>query len=293
MSGHDSSPSERPPSSAPKQSSRSVEKTPRRAGLAPGDAFHLAQLFERVDANVRVRADAERNPAMLDPRRREEAIRKIGLGRGAGADGRSALREQVELGTVGMRRVHDGDMRSEAAGALEELDRPAAVLGEALLDLPGLLVRMDVQREAFGLREASDLLEPLPWAGADGVGGKADADAVGAQRLELGADTRSVTPGASAAARRGRTPRAGGRARARLRRPPPPPRAPPPDRGSGTRQRPCIRPNASPGRSRRRGSERLPASAARPPPASARATPRSRRRRRGHAANAGRCGCAR
>ena len=29
MSGHDSSPSERPPSSAPKQSSRSVEKTPR------------------------------------------------------------------------------------------------------------------------------------------------------------------------------------------------------------------------------------------------------------------------
>ena len=93
--------------------------------------------------------------------------------------------EQVELGTVGMRRVHDGDVRSETAGALQQLDRPAPVLGEALLDLPRLLVGVDVQREPFGLREASDLLEPLARAGANGVGGEPDADAVGTQRLEL------------------------------------------------------------------------------------------------------------
>ena len=75
--------------------------------------------------------------------------------------------------------------RPEAAGALQELDRPAAVLGETLLDLPGLLVGMDVHGKPFGLRVASELLEPLARAGAHGVGGKADADAVGAQGLEL------------------------------------------------------------------------------------------------------------
>ena len=122
---------------------------------------------------------------MLDPRCREEAVGEIGLGRGAGADCRAAIGEKVELGTIRMRRVHDGDVRPEAAGALEELDRPAAVLREALLDLPRLLVGMDVQREAFGLREAPELLEPFARAGTDGVGGEADAHAGGAERLEL------------------------------------------------------------------------------------------------------------
>ena len=123
---------------------------------------------------------------MLDPCGREKAVREVGLGRQAGADGRPARREQVELGTVGMCRVHDGDVRAEAAGAVEQLDRAAAVLGEALLDLPRLLVRMDVQRQTFGLRVAADLLEPVPRAGAHGVGGEADADAVGSQRFQLG-----------------------------------------------------------------------------------------------------------
>ena len=293
MSGHDSSPSERPPSSAPKQSSRSVEKTPRvpvwrraipstsRSSSSGSMRTFESEPMQSGILRCSIRA-AGRNPSARSASVVGQAQTVVPLSR-----------EQVELGTVRMRRVHDGDVGPEAAGALEELDRPAAVLREALLDLPGLLVGVDVQREAFGLREAPELLEPFARAGANGVGGEADAHAARHAATRAGADTRPVTPGASAAARRARTPRAGGRSRAPLRRQPPLPRAPRPGRGSGTRRRPCSRQNASPDTSRRRGRARSPASAARPPPASARARPRSRRRRRGHAARAGKCGCGR
>jgi hypothetical protein len=122
---------------------------------------------------------------MLDSSGGQEAVGEIGLGRRAGADRRAALREQVELGAVGVRRVDDRRLRTEAAGALEQLDRPAAVLGETLLDLARLLVGMDVERQRLRRGVAAELLEPLAWTSPDGVGGEADADAVGAQRLEL------------------------------------------------------------------------------------------------------------
>ena len=109
---------------------------------------------------------------MLDPRGGEEAVGEVGLGRRAGADRRAALGEQVELGAVGVRRVDDRGVRAEAAGAGEQLDRAAAVLGEALLDLARLLVGVDVQRQPLGGGVAADLLEPVARAGADGVGGE-------------------------------------------------------------------------------------------------------------------------
>ena len=59
-------------------------------------------------------------------------------------------------------------------GLGEELDRPEAVLGEALLDLARLLVGVDVEDEALALGVGADLLEPLARAGADGVGGEPD-----------------------------------------------------------------------------------------------------------------------
>ena len=48
-----------------------------------------------------------------------------------------------------MGRVDDRRVRSEAAGVGEQLDRTEAVLREAFLDLAGLLVGMDVQRQAL------------------------------------------------------------------------------------------------------------------------------------------------
>ena len=57
-----------------------------------------------------------------------------------------ASREEIELGAVGVRRCDDRRSLTEAARAREELDRPAAVLREALLDLLRLLVGVDMQR---------------------------------------------------------------------------------------------------------------------------------------------------
>ena len=91
---------------------------------------------------------------------------EIGLGGQACARGRVALREQVELGAVRVGRVDDRRVAAEAAGSLEQLDRPAAVLGEALLDLARLLARVHVERQPLGRRVASELLEPVAQARA-------------------------------------------------------------------------------------------------------------------------------
>ena len=74
---------------------------------------------------------------------------------------------------------------AEAAARVEQLDRAQTVLGEALLDLARLLVGVDVQRQLVLRGVAAELLEPVARARADGVGGDADPDPVGAQLLEL------------------------------------------------------------------------------------------------------------
>src|SRR6185295_4972346 len=103
--------------------------------LAARHAFELAQLLQRVEAHVRVRADAERDPMLADPRDREEAVAEIRLGQGTDADACAGARKERELALVGMRPVDDGRVRAEAAGAREELDWADAVLRQALLDL--------------------------------------------------------------------------------------------------------------------------------------------------------------
>ncbi len=154
--------------------------------LPPRDALELAELLERIDADVRVGADAERDAAMADTHDGEEPVSEIRLGGRAGADTRPAVAEQVELDAVGVCRVDDGRPLAEAPRRREELDRPQSVLGEALLDLARLLVRVDVEHEAIRLRVAPDLLEPIARARAHGVGGDADPDPTLAERLDLG-----------------------------------------------------------------------------------------------------------
>ena len=84
-----------------------------------------------------------------------------------------------------MRRMDDRRARAEAAGLGEELDRPHAVLLDALVDLARLLVGVDVEGQIVLLGVAADLLEPVGRAGADGVGGKADPDAALLEPLDL------------------------------------------------------------------------------------------------------------
>ena len=84
-----------------------------------------------------------------------------------------------------MRRVDDRRARAEAAARVEQLDRPHAVLREALLDLARLLVGVNMERQLVLRGVPAELLEPVSRACTDGVGPDADPDACGAQILEL------------------------------------------------------------------------------------------------------------
>ena len=58
------------------------------------------------------------------------------------------------------------------------------MLRDALLDLARLLVGVHVERQVVLVRIPAELLEPVARAGANGVGGDADANARAAQLLE-------------------------------------------------------------------------------------------------------------
>ncbi len=153
--------------------------------LAPRDSLELAQLLERIDADVGVRPDTDPDAASAHALHRQEAVAEICLRRQAGTDTRTGSRNQVELSAVGVRRVHDRRALAEAAGPIQQLDRPDPVLREALVDLAGLFVRVHVQRQPLCGRVAADLLEPVLGTGADGVGGDPDRDSPTAQVLDL------------------------------------------------------------------------------------------------------------
>jgi CDP-diacylglycerol--glycerol-3-phosphate 3-phosphatidyltransferase len=155
------------------------------AALPARDPLELAQLLQRIDANVRVGADAQADAPLAHPLHGEEAVAEVRLGRRAGADARARRGDQVELGAVGVGGVDDRRSLAEAARPLQQLDGTDAVLGEALLDLAGLFVRVDVQRQLLCGCVPADLVQPVRRAGAHGVGGEPDANVSAAQVLDL------------------------------------------------------------------------------------------------------------
>ena len=74
-----------------------------------------------------------------------------------------------------MRGVDDRRPLREDAGVGQELDRSAAMLGHALLDLPPLLAGVDVDDHPGALGVAGDLLEPPARARPHAVRRQADA----------------------------------------------------------------------------------------------------------------------
>ena len=85
--------------------------------------------------------------------------------------------QEVELRVRGVRPVHDRRARAEAAAVGEELDRAQPVLGQAVLDLPRLFARVDVEHKGLTLREGADLAEPFRRAGAHRVRSEAHRNA--------------------------------------------------------------------------------------------------------------------
>ena len=166
-------------------------------------------------------------------------------------------REEVELVVVRVRGVDDRRPRAEAAGVGEQLDRPAAVLLEALLDLARLLVGVDVQRQPLARGIGTDLLEPRPeqarteWGATPTAIPAARSDSTS---LEI---RRDGAAGACGRGRRARRRRGAARSRSRPLPPPRPPRTPRQRRGSGTRRPPCSRRRASRDRRRRSAPGRV------------------------------------
>ena len=180
---------------------------------------------------------------------RRVAVAEVGLRRRAETDARSGLGDEVELAVVGVRSVDDGRSRPEAARLRQQLDRPQTVLREALVDLAGLLARVDVQRE-WGCRCVPRRSPRATRAGTRGrsVGRAPRGNPALGKPLDVREVGRRRSPAGSGRCRRGRTPRRA--ARARL------PAAPAASaaqdasasRGSGTRRPPCSRPRAARGR---------------------------------------------
>ena len=110
------------------------------------DPLELAELLQGVDPDVRVRADADSDPALAESLDRREAVTEVRFRRRADADAGAGFLDELELGVGGVGCVDDRGARAEATRLGEELDRSEPVLGDALLDLAGLLVGVDVER---------------------------------------------------------------------------------------------------------------------------------------------------
>src|SRR5688572_6036329 len=110
------------------------------SSLASRNPLQLTEFLEGIDAHVRVGADADGNAARPHPLGGKEAVAEVSLRGRARADRRAVGRDEVELGPAGVGRMDDRRPLALAAPLREELDRPAAVLGKALLDFFRLLV---------------------------------------------------------------------------------------------------------------------------------------------------------
>ena len=75
--------------------------------LAPRDSGKLSELLERIDAHVRVGADAERDAALGQAADGSEPVTEIGLGRRTQADSRPDPGDKVKLVIVRVRGVND------------------------------------------------------------------------------------------------------------------------------------------------------------------------------------------
>jgi hypothetical protein len=150
------------------------------AALQAQVSFERPELAEGVDLALAVGADAERGSRGGEPVGREDAVAEIPLGEGTGADARRC--EERDLVRREVHRVHGGEACVEEAEVIEELDRAAAVLGEAGLDLARLLGDVHVHRRRTG---AVHGLDPGARERAHAVRGGTNGEQGGGARAVL------------------------------------------------------------------------------------------------------------
>src|SRR6266487_103156 len=76
-------------------------------GAPARDSFELSQLFERVDPDVRVGADADADSAVAELSDRCEAVAEVRLRRRADADSGTGFGDQIELVRIRVGGVDD------------------------------------------------------------------------------------------------------------------------------------------------------------------------------------------
>src|SRR5215218_984183 len=109
-----------------------------------GVGLDLPQLLERVYPDVRVRADGEMDFSLQDLLGRQEPVAEVPLRGRTGAHGGAVLGEEIHFPSASVRGVDNGGAPAQEAGPDEQLYGAHPVLGQALLDLPRLLVGVDV-----------------------------------------------------------------------------------------------------------------------------------------------------
>ncbi len=114
------------------------------------------------------------------------AVAEVALGRRAGGHDRAGLGHQRDVAVAHVDPVHDRRALAEEPGAFQQLDRRAAVLGLALLQLARLLVRVDVADEPVRFGVARDLAQPVRRHRPHAVGGDSDRVAGQPQRVDAG-----------------------------------------------------------------------------------------------------------
>jgi hypothetical protein len=78
-----------------------------RARLATSDAADLPELLERIDTNVRVRADRDRDPALEKLADLRETVTEVRLRGGTQADACPCLGDELQLGLGRVRGMDD------------------------------------------------------------------------------------------------------------------------------------------------------------------------------------------
>ncbi len=140
-----------------------------RQPLAPRERLQFTHLLERVDADVRVRADRQRHAGVAVAQGGQEAVTEVGLGGRAGSDDRAAARQACDIAVTDVDGVHDRRSRAQESVRVEQLERRAAVLGLALLELERLLLCVHMPDQIVRLRVLGDACQPGGGNRADRV----------------------------------------------------------------------------------------------------------------------------
>ena len=164
---------------APQVSVRAEQRVPGEA-LTPGARLELTQLLERIDPDLGVAAHGQADARRAVGQGRRPAVAQVALGRGTGHHDGAAVRQQLDVGVRHVDPVHDACALAQKARPVQQLDRAAAVLALALLQLAGLLGRVRVPHQPVAVRVAGDRGEPLGGHGANAVGGHPHTNALAA-----------------------------------------------------------------------------------------------------------------